>query len=58
MKPKPRISRIDRLRDDKLLNRIAKRYDELDKMLQDLEAKLRDDDENEPDKPTTLRKPR
>ncbi len=49
---------VDRLNQDKLLERIARRYEQLDEKLEDLEARLVKVDDSEAEEPTTPRKPR
>jgi hypothetical protein len=55
-KRKPALG--DRLDQDKLLKRIAERYEQLDEKLKELEAKLPEVDDREAEEPTTPRKPR
>jgi hypothetical protein len=58
MAAKRQSAPVDRLNQDKLLKRIAGRYEQLDEKLEELEAKLLELDDREAEEPTPPRKPR
>ena len=57
MVAKRKSAPADRLNKDKLLDRIAGRYEQLDEKLEELEARLLEVDDSEAEESTTPRKP-
>jgi BMFP domain-containing protein YqiC len=53
-----RVKRVEHVSQDQLLERIARRYEQLDQKLEELEAKLDEVDSRPNDEQTAPRKPR
>ena len=58
MVAKRKSAPVDRINEDKLLERIAGRYEQLDEKLEELEARLLEVNDGDAEEPTTPRKPR